>query len=366
MLIIISVSPLISMPMKSIIILMLFLVNRKHLYSLPTMKAYILVCLIMLFILNIFIDIIQIQSFLEFNILSFFFPLCFLLGIEISEKYDYHEFIYILERIIFLLAIFSLVGVFIYTFIPQIVVSMPSYDYYQTTHKTGILFNILIENGSIISRNTGIASEPGLFQLILNLGLYSHLKLNRKIHTAKLFIYGLAIFFTNSTVGLIIFGIIIISIIIKDKSKRWLLLLILLISSNVISNTISYQVEHKLFGSYAFNLRLEPSINALKVGLDNLLGLGNAGYDANLSIYNIGAWDSFGQIFIRYGLPLLFVVLALLFKIFTKDILLFLIIFLTFLGQGIWYVPLMTSLYFFYFRKNSLINKNYILERKFE
>lgn len=81
--------------------------------------------------------------------------------------------------------------------------------------------------------------------------------------------------------------------------------------------------------------------------------MGNSGYNEQLNNLRIGAWDSFGQIFIRYGYPMLVIITSLLIKIFSRDKTLFTIMSVTFLSQGMWYFPMVTPFYFMWYKKNS-------------
>lgn len=355
LLILISFSPLLSNTVKAGIALLIVLINLKVFTNKINVKKFFLLLLLMgVFILSALYDLRNVSSISQYSILNLYFPFCFLLGYIISEKYSYSEFLTLIEKIIFIAAIFSLIGVFIYTFLPNIISYLPSYRYYHTSHKTAYIFNIILsEGGSVLTRNAGIAWEPGAFQFLVNIGLYSYLNTNKKINLFKIAIYALAVITTKSTAGIIIFMMITFKLFFEDKKARFLIIISLLAFGGLIAEELMYQYRYKLFGSYAFESRLVPLLNAFNEGRNHFLGMGNSGYNEQLNNLRIGAWDSFGQIFIRYGYPMLVIITSLLIKIFSRDKTLFTIMSVTFLSQGMWYFPMVTPFYFMWYKKNS-------------
>ena len=273
--------------------------------------------------------------------------MCILLGYIISEKYTLSRFYYFLDRIIFVFAAFSLIGVFIYTFIPNIVTYLPSYNYYHTTHRTAYIFNVLTNGpNGILKRNAGIAWEPGAFQFIANLGLYAYLKTNKKISLFKIGIYSLVVITTKSTAGILIFLAITFKLFIEDKKARVLILSSVLIFGGLILEELKYQFRYKLFGSFAFEIRLQPLLNAFNEGKNHFFGMGNSGFDIYYRNVTTPPWDSFGQIFIRYGYPLFIFINFRLLRLIKNQKVLFIIILITLSSQNIWFFPLLTPFYF--------------------
>ena len=356
LLILISFSPLLSNTIKAGLALLIILVNMKvFTKKINIRKFFLLVLLMSLFILSALYDLRNISSISQYSILNLYFPLCFLLGYLISEKYSYSEFLTIIEKIVFIVAIFSLIGVLIYTFLPNTINYLSSYQYYHTSNKTAYIFNIrLTEGGNVLARNTGIAWEPGAFQFLVNIGLYSYLKTTKKTNLFKIAIYAMAVVTTKSTAGIIIFILLTFKLFLADKKARILIIASLLAFSGLIVEELMYQYSYKLFGSYAFETRLDPLLNSFNEGRNQFLGMGNSGYNLQVNNLNIGAWDSFGQIFIRYGYPMLMIITALLIKIFSQDKLFFTIIFVTFLSQGMWFFPMITPFYFMCYKKKSV------------
>ena len=358
LLILISFSPLISNAMKAGLALLIILINIKIFTNkINAKKLLLLIFLMSLFILSALYDLRNISSISQYSILNLYFPLCFLLGYIISEKYSFSEFLTLIDKIVFIAAIFSLIGVVIYTFLPNLINYLPSYQYYHTSNKTAYIFNVILDyGGNVVKRNAGIAWEPGAFQFLVSIGLYSYLKTTKKINLFKIAIYAIVVITTRSTAGIIIFILLTWKLFLTDKKARILIIISLLAFSGLIAEELMYQYRYKLFGSYAFQSRLDPLLNSFNEGRNHLFGMGNSGYNAQLNSLNIGAWDSFGQIFIRYGYPMFIIITAVLIKIFSQNKMLFTIIFVTFLSQGIWFFSIVTPFYFISYKKKSSIS----------
>lgn len=364
LLILISFSPLLSNTMKAGFAILIVLINLKvFTKKVNTKKLFFLLFFMGLFILSAIYDLRNVSSISEYSILNLYFPICFVLGYLVSEKYSYSEFLTLLEKVVFIASILSLFGVFVYTFLPNMISYLPSYQYYHTSHKTAYVFNVILgHSGNAVTRNVGIAWEPGVFQFLVNIGLYSYLKTTKKINLFKVAIYALVVITTESTAGIIIFILLTWKLFLTDKKARILIIISLLAFSGLIAEELMYHYRYKLFGSYAFESRLDPFLNSFNEGRNHLFGMGNSGYNAQLNILNIGAWDSFGQIFIRYGYPMFIIIVASLIKILFRDKILFVILFVTFLSQGIWFFPIVTPFYFIQHEKTN----NSINEYKFE
>ncbi|SHI53441.1 hypothetical protein [Lutispora thermophila] len=366
-LILVSFSPLLSQPLKAALILFILILNNKYLLKFSKGKAIILGIFMTIFIFSSVLDLRNISSLSQFNILNLYFPLCILLGYVISEKYTLSRFFYLLDKVIFILAIFSLIGVFIYTFIPNVINYLPVYHYYHTTHKTAYFFNILTNGpNGILKRNAGIAWEPGAFQFILNLGLYSYLNTNKKTSLFRIAIYSVAIITTRSTAGILIFIAITSKLFLEDKKARVIILSSVLVFGGLIIEELTYQYKYKLFGSYAFQIRLEPLLNAFNVGKKHFFGLGNSGFDILYRNITTPPWDSIGQIFIRYGYPLFICIIVCLLQHIKRHKILFIILVITYSSQNIWFFPLVTTFYFNFIEKEKKNKRNNIKVENYE
>lgn len=350
LLILVSFSPLIPQVFQVGILSVIIIRNIRFLNKISVEKLILIFIILMIFVIGIILDITNINND-SFSLLNYYYPLCFLVGLVISQKYNLKDFLSIFEENIYVFAIFSLIGVISYTFFKGFIMQLPSYNYYGTTHKTAIIFNVLVTEFGVVERNAGIAWEPGAFQFLLNLGVYSYIKYNNSKKFLKLGIYGLAIIFTESTAGLIIFLILTINIFMTHKYMRYSIVLFVFIFFNQIRELFTFQIEHKFFGSNSFSIRLEPMLNAIEVGASNPLGLGNEAYNQNLFSMNLGSYDSYSQMFIRYGYALLLTIIFVLLKITKKELILGLILIFTFISQSVWFFPLVTPFYFMVFNK---------------
>ncbi len=348
---VVSFSPLLSNYLKVVLIIVLIALNVKSFKTIDKKQVLILFLIFSVFVIGTMCDLRNISSIGELSVLNLYFPLCFFLGFIISRKYKIDEYLYYLEKVVFIVAVFSIIGVFIYSFFPSLVYSLPTYSYYDTNHKTAYIFNILLDEGGIVHRNAGIAWEPGAFQFLMNLGVYAYIRIGNKISFFKIIIYGLAILFTKSTAGIIIFAFITFNILKRNKVARYFIPILILMFVDSIRQEFLYQYNYKLFGSYAFETRLEPMLNAYQMGINHFWGLGNSGYDLLYRDLGLGAYDSFAQIFIRYGYPLLIFISFLLLRLLKNYKTLFLILFVTFLSQTIWFFPLITPFYFMSIKK---------------
>lgn len=346
-LILASFSPLLPQPLKAALIFLLIIANYKYLLKFRKNKGIALGTFLAIFILSFALDLRNISGLSQINVLNLYFPMCILLGYIISEKYTLNRFFYYLDKVIFVFSVLSLIGVFIYTFVPGIVISLPSYNYYQTTHKTAFIFNILTNGpNGVLKRNAGIAWEPGAFQFLANLGLYSYLYTNKKTNLFKIAIYSAAVITTKSTSGIFIFMAITFKLFLEDKKARYLILSSVLVFGGLIMKELMYQFKYKLVGSYAFQMRLDPLLNAYNEGKNHFFGMGNSGFDIFYRNSNIPPWDAFGQIFIRYGYPLFIYIIFCLSKLLKNQKILFAILIITFISQNVWFFPLITPFYF--------------------
>jgi len=346
-LLILSFSPLLSDVLKFIILLAL--TSMLLVSKIDIVKSKLLILFSMYLLIGITILVEMLDSTNNFSELYIYLPISLFLGLLITEYYPEHVFLKIIENIVYWIAIFSLFGLITITIYPSLINILPSYEYYGTVHKTAYLFNILLnQDGGYISRITGIAWEPGVFQLLLNLSLYNYLKENKKYSIFKLLVYIVSIFLTKSTIGLFIMFLILLIMVKKSKEIRYIIIILLLFLFKPLSEEIMFQVENKLNGSYSFNIRIEPLINAMKYGVDHFFGIGNSRYNSIYSQLNLGSFDSFSQLFLRYGYLFTLLVICLILK--NKNMF-SIIILITFSSQTIWFLPFITPFYFYSFNR---------------
>ncbi|MGI6381630.1 MAG: hypothetical protein ACOXZT_00185 [Tissierellaceae bacterium] len=346
LLIFVSVSPLISNNIRVSIISILIITHIKYLLKFTLDKKFIvLIFILSLFLIASMLDLLNIND-TKYSVLNIYFPACFILGYALSKKYELTSYLRYIDNIVFISALFSIMGMIVIIFFPHLLRYLPSYTYGGFTHKTAYLFNVLYADGLLITRNAGFAREPGIYQMLLNLGMLSTITEERKRQIIRIIIYGIAIYLTKSTSGLIIYGFLVLKIIKDIPKARPLIFLTGILFLEQIYNTIIYQKTYKLIGSKSFDIRKVPMINAYRHGINHFFGIGNTGYDAVYSIYDIGSWDSYSQIFIRYGYLMLGLIFYISFHMMRKSLGLSIIIILTSLSQNIWYLVMITPIYF--------------------
>jgi len=353
MLIIISVSPLINPDtLKPLLFILLFFLNFKYLFIVKVKDFCILAVLFCLFSLSSLWDLRNINILYDYSLHNFYIPLGLLIGFEYSKKYNIDDFLNVFEKIIFLVSILSLIGYFVVRLQPEIVYYLPSYSYRHTIHKTMFFYNI-----TSLNRNTGIAWEPGMFQILPNIALYYYIKCHKKeLNFFVILIYLITIYTTLSTTGflLLMFNFLYLFYTLLFKYKKiiikilFFIFIFLLIP--LLGTQLEYHLEHKLFGTVSFQKRIIPFVNALEDASNNLLGLGNTGYNIKYKDGSQqGAWDSIGSILQRYGFPMCIFLLFLLFKTtFFSYPLIFIFFFVTFFTETFWFFPLVTPFYFWW------------------
>jgi len=351
LIIFISFSPLLSNMYKAFALLGLTVIVFFN-FSNKSNKNFMALFIIEIILLsNATLDLFKIEEIGEYSILNMYFPLCILFGYIVSNKFNINNYLIYIHRIVLIIALFSLVGVTVYTYLPQIVFALPEYVYMHTRHRTAFIFNVLTIGRYVIQRNAGIAWEPGAFQLLLNVGLYSYIKFCKGKNLFVIIVYLLAIVSTRSTTGLIIFAINYMILLIENRESRairWFSLLVIVVFANEIRELIEYNLSYKInFEAVGFNFRFSPMIQAYISGKSNLFGLGNSQYKLLYEDLGIGSFDSFSQIFVRYGYFLTLMIIIRLFKLIKRYFPLFVIIAFTFISQTIWFFPFITPFYFF-------------------
>jgi hypothetical protein len=197
-------------------------------------------------------------------------------------------------------------------------------------------------------RNSGIAWEPGAFQILLNIALQIAIqKYKGKKLFFRIIIYCIAIVLTRSTIGYVILALNLFSLLCKHKKYIPLVVVVGLLGTSFIIPELMYQIEYKLFGSSAFGARFEPLVNALSYAWYMPFGLGSTGYDAVYEAERLGSYDCYTQMLLRFGYPIIIYVFSRLFKIFRKDNkYIALILIISFLSEPIWGSLLIATMYY--------------------
>lgn len=324
-----------------------------------------LVVVMLLFMISMALDLRNVTDTQPYSIVNFMYPCYFLCGFWVARRYDKQQFYTIFEWIIFVCACLSLVGMSLYFICPSHITSFPAYTYNGSTHRTLFFFNYLFagEAGEVmIVRNSGIAWEPGLFQILLSLAFQIAIqKYDRYRLFARVAVYVVAGALTRSTLGYLMIVLNLIVLMIKHRKYIFLVLGVAAVGAPFIFDELLYQLQYKLAGSSAFEARFTPLVNAFKIAWKRPFGIGSTYYNAVYEELELGAYDSYMQIFLRYGYPILIYVMAKLYKIFRKDNwAMALILAIGFLSEPIWGSVLTIVFYYLESSKKAVEEKHEI------
>lgn len=350
LLIAVSVSPVIPSALKlalNFLLLCIGFVRTVKQKKKPVIdKTFVLV--LFFFFIPILFDLFYAVKVKAFSLPNLLYPFYFLCGYFYAKSCKKTEFYNAYEKVTYALAILSLVGMSVFFIAPSLIYSFPTYQYYDKTHRTIFFFNYLFDGGWMAVRNSGIAWEPGVFQILLNVAFQISIQKDKgKKLFVRTVIYSVAIILTRSTIGYVIFAINIFSLLKNNKKYIPVVIIAGLLCSTMIVTEVIYQLENKLAGSSAFNARWFPSINAIMHTWYRPLGLGGSYYDAVYETLNLGSFDCYTQILMRYGYPLLIYVLMKLWKIFKKDNpYVAIILLISFFSEPIWGSVLIVAMYY--------------------
>lgn len=182
---------------------------------------------------------------------------------------------------------------------PSILIFGIQYEYYGYPGISLGFQNFLMIEGIMVSRNSGFTSEPGLFQVFINIAL-SILFYTKKMTLTRFLILAAGIVTANSTTGLLTFAVIVL--VSSNARYRIGFVLALLIGSNQVLSLFLTHYESKVLTEYAFLGRLEPMLNALDIIWQYPLGFGSVRYDQFLETLRIGSYDSYTQTLMRFGI----------------------------------------------------------------
>lgn len=312
-------------------------------------KKYQLVLLVTI-VFPMIIDITNITSDTHYSFAGFAYFLPFFLGIFLVEKYSLKDFCSLLERVCFIAAACSLIGMFFLLVFPSVIDHLPVYVFYGRKINTCILFGALRDYTGInfLHRNCGIAYEPGAFQFVTNLGLLLSLRLKQKHgiwSVAKTAVYITATLLTYSSTGVVIMGCILIGMAIRNKQNFFAIVFVAVIFSGLFSSQFLYQVNKMELGN--IDSRFGNTFYVLDMYGKKIFGVGSTGYDAIYRIdKRIGSWDTYTNLYLRFGLPFLIVFLHLISKLRKIDYMLMILVALTFLTESI--VGLIPIMLFYY------------------
>lgn len=232
-----------------------------------------------------------------------------------------------------------------------------NYTYGGFTSKTFFFLNFYLnEDGSLIKRYVGMASEPALWQFVLNFSLIVYLRTINRVNYLKLIFYIAFIVSTFSTLGIVILFFILGNYFLKRKPLIFLFLLIL--TSIFVPNNYSFfsqsNVVMKMSETYLTE-RYAPTISAFYKAIENPLGYGSSNYQEKWDLEGVGGHDSYSQVFYRYGFLGFFSLVILLVLVLKTNFNGFVLLSLSLATQTIWFLPffLIVTFYFIKFKSDA-------------
>lgn len=339
-----SVTPTIPMAVKAGMMGVIAMFFAVWMGKRSTISPYLIALFGLIFAVSITVDLFVNSEYREWITLSsFYIPFCVVLAIIIASRLTFEIFLSKFERVFFPLACLSLALFIIGMARPDVIYTFPTYEFGDLTHRTLFFQNFLFADGFLIQRHSGFASEPGVYQILLNLALFQNLRRGRSLSVRNA-VYVISVFLGLSTVGMII-----ASILLAFYANNWGRIGVLLacgIFAATVQAVVDDQIESKLQGSYAFNQRYEPLENAFRFFLSNPAGVGSAAYTLELERENIGSFDSYSQIGMRYGLQGILLFLFCLWRLFRYSAGVALILSLSFATNSFWYIPIFACFLF--------------------
>lgn len=335
---------------KIVVYIILIICNYKYWYSFKYISRFHVI-LFLSMIIPMILDISNVDSSTSYSKAGFAYLLPFIFCILYQKKYSGKVTLNKIEHVSFFISLISLLGYFIVVYFPNIIEHFPSIVFYGRNVKTILLYGAIRDySGGFLLRNCGIAFEPGAFQFVSNLGLALFLMDLKEEQKSKFniffksIIYILAVFTTKSTTGLVITACILAEYMTKNKKSIFLFLVILVLFSGTIASTLDYQHEKMKSGN--IDSRFGNTVYVIEKYGKNVMGVGSTGYDKLYSQdKKIGSWDTYSNLYLRFGLIFLILFLIMNLKLFRIDIKIFIVIFLTLLTESL-IGPIIILLYY--------------------
>ncbi|MFI3151555.1 hypothetical protein ODU13_08940 [Streptococcus suis] len=333
---------------KLILYVFMFILNIKHIKKIFTLEIIEWLFLLTM-VYAMLLDFSNIDFDTPYSLAGFSYLLPFFIAKIYLSKYDLPTFLREIEKFTFVISIISLIGFSLQIFYPSILLKFPTIVFYGRPVKSILLFSAISEIsvsasysgifvGNFLLRNSGIAFEPGAFQFVSNLGLclvfYLSKLYGNKMETKRIFIYVITTLTTLSSTGIAILFIILVLNLYKEIKNIFLITIGGLGGRTLLINLIDNQVKKMESGN--FNNRFENSIYVIKNYPFLIFGIGSTGYD-NIYSQNtqIGSWDLYTNLYLRFGIIYIFLLIYLLYKLARWQFTFFILLALTFLTESI-------------------------------
>lgn len=309
----------------------------------PRADAVRLLTIFMLLILPISLYDLFSSIQMQFITLSFIaIPILLFAGYILSQSTGGISYLDTYEKAILYLAVPSFIAFLIFLVRPEIAYLLPQYDYRETTHRTALILNVLM-NPDPVLRNAGFASEPGFYQVLINAALYARMRRLGRPDAICLF-YVLVVLSTVSTTGIAVALYLVTAKF--DIKYRIVVFALIVLFFGAAQEFLQGQYESKIANDAVFGPRFQPSISAFYFFKNNLLGIGSVEYTQIYQRYDLGSWDSYTQIALRYGLPGLLGFAMLMFSLGRRYPALLVVLALSYLTSPTWFLPAIAAFYF--------------------
>jgi hypothetical protein len=239
-----------------------------------------------------------------------FIIVAILFSIIIAKRINWKIILPLYAQTIFILGVLSTILYALFLLNGNIISYAFKYEYDGYPGYSFGLLNVVIADGEVVMRNAGFASEPGVFQIYLNIA-YAIFIFYRKLTVTRFVGIAAAITTANSTAGLIIFAV--LTLILSGFRMRVLMIALFAVIWPIVMNVAQLHYTTKIEGDAAFLGRFEPFLNAVQLFGDYIWGFGSVRYDAFYADMKIGSYDTFSQTLVRFGaLGFVFLVVSLI------------------------------------------------------
>ncbi len=350
-LIILAVTPLFESAGRllaySAIVLSLLIQENKNFQILRT-DLFLVVSIAFLLIVSSIFEVVKYAG-SEFSFISAYFFLQIFYGLLIASIIGRRKLLMANERLVIIALLIGLPVHFFIIYDPSAINYFYDYTFYGSSHKTIGIINAAVIEGNYNGRFNSFAWEPGIMQMLINLGIYYRLQRTENKIDFYLILMICGIVLTRSTAGFAVCAIVLVNSGIFTKGKNILFFAAILpFVLEKVLHELSYQITMKLGNSDSFAARYDRMAYVFNDwdASDLLLGAGNVFYVTNLKFSSMGAWDSFGQMTQRFGLVFAAFVFLILFVANKKFLGAAIVIAVTFFSQTIWFAPFVASFYF--------------------
>lgn len=354
---ILSFSPLVPTELRIALYLMLAPICAVMSWRRLTPRAaYILMLFGLTFAYSLIVDLQDGVAFANRVTLSqYYFPVCAAAGFFLAAAIRQSDYLDALERAMFVLSAISVALFALFMANESLVYSLPEYRFEDLRHRTAGFINILFADGFLVHRNSGFASEPGAFQILVNLALYWNLK-KRGPMNWRTAVYMATLITGGSTTGLIV--MVLVFALFAPLWFRAVLVAIAFAASTYVVGLAAYHAEFK-FGGAAYEARALPTLKAIDEIAETPTGLGAVEFTVRAQSRDINSFDSFTQMGMRYGVHGLILLLFCLAALALRNPAVALIIGLGLLTNTFWYIPPLSCFLFWPF-----MEPRYILARQ--